>query len=355
MMQRYIPRRIPYRRQGYLAAGSVGALGTAGYAVRGLYHAVRAANRTPRYPNYSLPGAIPVAPPYVPRRILGYRRKAKTFPKKIKSQIKELKRLAESDMGTHIHCIRLTSFTSAAHNAVTYSNWNSINIVNIELALAQLRYYNPEIPATLTQAVGATGSFQKEFYFKKIYTKMTVRNNYQIPIDVSVYACRVRDDTGIEPDTAVTNGLVDVGGPTGTSPLVYPTDSIQFTDLWRIEASKKVMLEPGTQCSLGVPTKSFQYDPSISDSHTEAFQTRFKGLSYLVRLTGCLGHDTVEAEFALNQSKADIYLDTTFEIQYAAGADIKFITIADSSASSFTTGGVVSNKPVADNQSFSIT
>ncbi len=286
------------------------------------------------------------------------KRKRKTVNAKdyqLRKQVKSLKRIAESDMGTHIHRIRLASSAGTpAVNTTSLSDWASVNITNIEAAIAELRYYNPSVPATLTNASGASGSFQKEFYFKRVYSRLRIRNNYQAPCNVIVYPCVPREDTSINPSTTVTNGLTDIGAPTAASDLVYPTDSIQFNDLWRIDKSQRAYLDPGQEMVVSHAGKPFQYDPSLSDSHGLTFQNRFSALSFLLRIVGCISHDSTDtSEVGLAIARVDVFLDTTFEIHYAAGADIKFITISDG-VSTFTNGPLCSNKPVSDNQTYSV-
>lgn len=285
-----------------------------------------------------------------------YRRK-NAVPVKLKSlqnQVKELTRVAESDMGTHIHRIRDVKTMGSADLAIARDVLDLVNITKLEEVLAQLRYYDPAAPTALVNADGTSGSYQKEFYFKRIYSKMTVRNNFQIPHQVRVFFCMPREDTSITPLAAFTNGLTDVGNPTSTSPLVYFNDSPQFRDLWKVVSSKSMWLEPGQQRSLSYSLKPFQYDPSLADSHSLTYQRRYGSLVAFIRLEGPLSHDsTTQTQVGIQQTRLDIYADTTFEVRYSAGADIEYITIDDNSVAA-TAAYVCSNKPVADNQSYSI-
>lgn len=274
--------------------------------------------------------------------------------KNLASQVRQLRRIAESDMGTHIHRIRNTTRIISAVNGIRMDSKILNSFTNIEAVIAELRYYNPSAPTTLLNASGATGSYQKEFFFKRVYCNVEARNNYQVPCKVTLYLIQSKDDTSIVGSSSITNGLTDVGsGLVYTDALLYPTDSPQFVDLYRIVKSVKAELKPADKLSISVDCGSFQYDPSLSDSHALEFQRRFKDMQVLVRLEGVIGHDSVADEQGILQGAVDVVYDTTYEVNYAAGADIKYITL-DNNASSFTNGGLVSSHPVSDNIGYSL-
>lgn len=290
-------------------------------------------------------------------QIRGYRRsKRQSFPTKVKSQIRELKRLADSDTGTHIHRRRDTSSITTTLNGVNHGGWNLNTVVFVEDVLAQLRYYDIKIPGTLLQVDGGTGTFQKEFFYPKIHSKFLIRNNYQVPCKGRFYFVRSKADTNITALTAFTSGLTDVGNPTVTDPLVYLTDSILFNDLYRIVDSYPFFLQAGSEKTYThTDTKGFQFDPSLVDAHALTYQRRYCDLQVIIRLEGVLGHDTVEvAEQTTMVGKLDILYDVVWEVKYAAGADIKTVTIDNNATSSITTAAVCANKPVADLQIYSI-
>lgn len=287
----------------------------------------------------------------------GYRPRRGYVPRKkktLKKQVKELKRYAEADMGTHIYRHKGTTIRSSAVGFMNLTSLTGVNNSAIESAMAGLRYYDPASPATLVTAAAASGTYQKEFLVKRQYSKYLAVNNYQVPAMVTLYVCVPKSDTSLSPQTTFTNGLADVGNPTSSSPLVYLTDSPQFNDLWRIAKSKKAVLQPGESMMVSYSCKEYMYDPSLVDSHSEAYQSRFGAHTLTVRIEGVLGHDSAAAEYGTLQASVDVQEDRVFEIHYAAGADIKTVVINDVSDTSFTNGGVVSNKPVSDNQSYSV-
>ncbi len=277
------------------------------------------------------------------------------MPRKVKGltkQVKELKRLAESDMGTHTQRNRDTWNVVSAVNQQQIISIPSSSLTLLEEVISQLRYYDPTAPTTLVTADGTVGTYQKEFYFSKVHSKILVRNNYQVPCSVSVYSCRPKVDTSISPGSAWSGGLVDIGNPGQTNPLVYLTDSVQFNDLWSIERSKRVILEPGQMCAMTTTAKPFQYDPTLADSHNTQYQKMFQAHSWHLHIQGVIGHDTVEDEQGILQAGVDFVVDNTYIVKYPAGADIVYLHTNDES-STFTNGGVISNKPYTDNQSYS--
>lgn len=281
------------------------------------------------------------------------RGKRRTTNKQICKQIREIRQLAESDTGTHIYRHIATAIFNSSVGQMSISSISGIKKSTIEEALAHLRYYDPSNPGALITASGAVGSYSKEFLFKKMYCRYTVRNNYQVPCKVTLYIVKPKDATSITPAQAFVNGLADLGNPSSTSTAVYLTDSTQFNDLWTIASSKSKTLYAGQEMVISHSAKPFKYDPSTYDSHGLDYNKGFNAFTIVVRVEGVMGHDTVQAQ--VNQLEASVDLEEyrLFEIKYNAGADIKTIYINDIRPANFTNSGVVSNNPVVDNQGYS--
>lgn len=290
----------------------------------------------------------------------GYRGKRKTVRRhkkskisQIASQVRSLQKTSKADMGMLTFRIRSTGRNLSGINSCSYTDVSGVDNTLLELVLQQLRYYDAENPGTLLTAPGTTGSFMKEFYFKKVFNKLLIRNNYQVPCRVAIYNMQVKSDTSITPKTAFTNGLTDVGAPTSTSPIVYPSDSPQFLDLWKIIKTTKVVLQPGEECVLTHLSKTFSYDPSLVDSHAGLYQPRYAGFAFLIRTEGILGHDTSVDEQGILAAGIDWQMDSTLVVEYSAGADIEYVYVTDGS-DTFTNSAVVSSKPVSDNITYSV-
>lgn len=271
----------------------------------------------------------------------------------VKKEIRKLKQIAEADRGTLIYRDRQVSALSSSVNQTGYNEHNCNGATVLETVLGQLRYYNPSAPSSLVTADGTTGTYSKDFVFDTMHFNLVARNNYQVPVECTIYYFRVKVDTNITPNTAFSNGLTDVSSAATTSPLTFVTDSDQVTTLWTIVKSKKRVLNPGTQMSLIHTEKSIKYDPSLHDSHNLEYNRKHRSIVSLVRVEGVIGHDTSAAERGFLQAGVDYYIDKKFVVNYQAGADIKWIHVNNSS-STFTNAGVVSSKPVSDNLSYSV-
>lgn len=274
--------------------------------------------------------------------------------KKVTKSLREVNRKINSGMGVLTHRQRTTGRVVNSVAQQAQLNIAVIHLNYLESVLGQLRYYDPAAPSALVTADGTTGSYSKQFRLT-INTKLVLRNNYQVPTKVTVYLCKCKSDTNIDPVTAFTQGLADVGNPSSSSPLTYVSDSPQFKDLWKILKTTKMELSPGAEMKLTHSEKSFTYDPSVQDSHALTYQTEFKSLAYFVRVEGVLGHDTsVSTEQGFLQSGVDYCIDKIAKVDYQAGADIEFVYVSDASAATFTNNPVISAKPVVDNQNYSV-
>ena len=280
--------------------------------------------------------------------------KKRSMPRRVKGlarQVKELKRLSEADMGTHIHRVRSTMTVEAAPNFQHSDYIVASDVGRLEDVLSRLQYYDPADPTNLIGASGNVGSYHKEFYFSRVHSKLTVRNNYQVPIMVRIYQVTSKDDTSIDPLTAFTSGLIDVGNPASGSPLVFLTDSKQFGDIWRVQRSKNKYLDAGRQCTMSWSAKPFQYDPSLVDAHNQLFQAAYKPCVFVVFVKGIIAHDALAGQQGTCSSGVDVMCDTVFQVNYPAGADIHIVTVDDES-DAFSNGARLTNKPASDVQAF---
>lgn len=269
----------------------------------------------------------------------------------LKKQLKEVKRLAESDMGTHIHRIREITEQNSGDNLQNVSFHSAFDADLCKTVVAQLRYYNPTSPSTLTVADSGAATYQREFYFKRSHSRITLRNNYRVPCLATVYECRPRADTDIDPNTVMSSGLADLSNVSNNSPLVFPHDVIALTDLWRVKRRKRVLLDAGKQCSVSMAAGPYQFDPSLFQLHDLKYMTRFKAGTWLVIIQGVPAHGTSTDVQGIAQSGVEVMVDNTYRVKYPAGADIQFVFITDNS-DSFSSAAVVTNKPISSNQSF---
>ncbi len=283
--------------------------------------------------------------------------KTQSAPSKANTkEIRKIKKKMNHDMARHTHRRRdIAELGPGAVNTKTFDVMEANTQTRLELAMAAFRYYDPATPGTLVTAAAGTGTYQREIYCESFYSKITVRNNYQVPCNVAVYCCRAKGDTDISTHTSITNGLTDQGNPGGNSPMVFPTDSIQFNYLYSIDKSKKAFLQPGQQITVSCVTKPFYYDPSLNDSEGDDHQSRWEDRQWLITVDGPIGHDSAGGiqEVGTLQCGVDCLTDNVWKFTYDAGVQLDDISV-DQNSSTFAVGGVLSNKAVSDNQGFSV-
>lgn len=305
-------------------------------------------------------------PMYKPKGKVAYRssgytkrkaaRRARPSPiGKLTKRVNSLAKSVRSDQARHTHKRRdITAVGSNANESVFFSI-GSWGISEIEASMAYLRYYDPSVPGTLVTADASTGTYQREIHIESVQERLTIRNNYQIPLIYTVYLCTPKDDTSVLPESWLSNGVTDqvVTGGSATSPLLYPTDISMVTKNWKLKRVRYGLLQPGSEVHAMASFGPFNYDPALADTHTMQFQAKFKGHVWGVRFEGRPGHDTTASEFLITQCAAEVMNDRKVVITYDAGTNLDDLSFDNNSDTAFTNAGVVTNKPVADNQSYS--
>lgn len=272
---------------------------------------------------------------------------------KLKSQVRELQKQSKSDQGELIYRARDNLRVTAAVNSQAAGDVLGYSAVTLESVLANCKFFNPSVPGTLTTADLSSGTFQRDIHFKRAMSKIIVRNNYQVPARVRLYGCVAKEDTGITPRTTWVNGLADIGSAVYTDAMTYPSDSRQFTDIYKVAVSLRKTLEPGQECELSYSSKEFDYDPSLYDSHNLAYLSEYGCHGWIIIVEGVMGHDTAADEQGALQAAVDVAIYRNFKVLYPAGANLRLLATSDG-FSTFTNGGVVSSKPVSDNIGYSV-
>lgn len=272
----------------------------------------------------------------------------------LKRELMNLKKTVKSDQATHTHRSRNVTSVGGGVNQVSVQTVGAFRTTDIEAAVANLRYYNPATPGTLTTADGSSGTYSRELHFDYVYEKLTLRNNYQTPCKVKVWMCTPKSDTNYSPTDMFSNGVTDQTISIAvTSPLIYPSDIDYVTDNWKLKHVKSVLIQPGTEIDVSTSFPSFNYDPGQVDYHNLSYQSKYKAHTWLVRVEGALGHDTVATEYSTLSGRVDCLADRKVKITYDAGCNLNDYSETNNADTTFTTAGVVSNKAVADNQGYS--
>lgn len=274
----------------------------------------------------------------------------------LKKQVKNIKQQLQHDFAYHTNR-RIDSgvMLCSENQQQIYNLQTGTSVSYIEAAMALLRYYNPSAPGTLVTADASTGTYTRNVTIKNIGVKFRFKNNYQVPVNLVLYECYVKDDTSISPGTTVSNGLADqcISSPGVSGMYVYPTDSNQFNDIWSVKKTTQWLLQPGSAKNYTMNTGSFAYDPSLIDSHALTYQKGNKGAVLMIRIFGDPGHDTVNGEYGTTDAGCDWTAVISTKIEYDAGTSLNDFSY-DNNLDVFTNGSVCSNKPVSDNQGFEI-
>lgn len=281
-------------------------------------------------------------------------KKAK-ISKAVKKELTSIKKSLASDQAIHTYRRRDTTSVGCNVNEVANSTFYGYDTTTVESETANLRYYDPGTNALVTNNVG-TNTYNQLIHFKSCHDKVTVRNNYQVPAQVTLYVATPRSDTSISPTSFYSNGIADqvVGSGAVTSPLLYLSDMKDVTSNWFMKVKGKKLLQPGQQMVASHEFGSFDYNPSQVDTHNLSYQKKYKGHVWVIRIEGCIAHDTSAAEYTTTAAQVDVVTDRKRVITYDAGSSLEDFSYANNASSSFTNAGVLSNKPVSDNQSFSV-
>lgn len=271
---------------------------------------------------------------------------------RLDKQVKDIKYRLNNDMATHtnrnIDVLRIKS--DFGEQKLTHIEMNTST--RLEGAVANLRYYDPSNPATLITADGAAGGYSRQLTIRNVNCTTTFRNNFLVPANLVIYEVVPRDDTSLDPESTVINGMVDQYqiSPTTTQPNTYPSDIDQFREIWRIVKTTKKKLQAGMECEYKYNSGKYTFDPSVFDSHPFNYQKQYKASVLLIKVYGDLCHSsTAAAQIGLMEASLDVWTIRTVQIEYDAGTSLNDYSIEDNSTSAFSSP-VLSNKAEAIQQ-----
>jgi len=306
---------------------------------RSLWNRASAAYRTTRTA-VGMAKAAAAAGAYVGYK-LGFKRKARRparrmKPKRavkgnsLKKQVARIQQQLSTQTGTYTQKTRVYGavLTSAAGECA-YHVQSMNSVVNLSAVIDAVKYFNPSVPGTLISVDMTAPTFQQEVLFTKSYLNCLVRNNYSVPCKVTVYMLRSKTDNSISPTTAMSSSLTDQSNATIASPLIYPTDCHEFNDLWRIEKSQTVTLQPGKEFTYSMASKPFKFDPPLADDVSTTYQPKYHGNACMIRLDGVLGHGATSGIKYLSAG-IDYRFEKIYTVKYPAGINVQYTEIVDS-------------------------
>lgn len=230
-------------------------------------------------------------------------------------------------------------------------------VSDLESVLAQCKYFNPATPGTLTTGSQASGTYSRTSLFDSVTMAMNIRNNYQSDISLKLYLCTNKEDTAKSVETAITDSVADnyYGAVTGSDDAgCFISDLALVHDLYKVKQVMSKRLKSGQEVTYSHSVGPFSYDSATVDSHNLAYQKAYKSFQVLVVIRGCLAHDPIVAnQVGSIEGGVDVRYDTIFKVSYNAGINIKYCFV-DNLTTGSSNGFVQSQKPIVDNQPYSI-
>ena len=322
------------------------------YYLNNAYHAAKLGYQAHQYMSKKYPKNTKVTNPKG-KRLRGGGKKPKP-----NAPVKKAIRNLQHSVGLHesIHTRRqissgnITTNDNEANYLLLQANRSS----DLESAMTLFRYFNPATAGTLTTADPTSGTYSREIQVDNVSVHINLRNNYQVPVRCRVYTVTPKDDTSVTPTSAFTQGMTDqyITSPGLTSLTSYPSDIKQFNELWKIVDTTNYLIQPGSEKELKYNTGRFDYNSSVQDSHALSFQKQWKAVCFMVRIEGVLAHDSAGTLVGLSDAGLDWIMRRTWTFRYDAG--IKLHDFSEDVDVDDITVPLVSNKPLADNQSYSI-
>ncbi len=278
---------------------------------------------------------------------------AKPYKKTLTAKVANLTKTVNLSLATHTHRRRVVEAILAVANQQTFQTIQ-VNTKNLlEGAMTTFRYYNPEDPSVLVTTNEAVGAFHRDIIVKSFWTRLSIRNNYQVPADIRAYLCVPKKDTSLSPTEMFQEGVDENQSPATTisaSVLMHLTDSDIFNELFTIKKSVSKTLQAGSTCSLSYVANNWTYDPSLADDHANTYVRANRGCAWVVFVNGVLSHGTSDT-ICLGAAKIDTLVDTKWVFQYDAGTNLSDYSISDN-VNEPAGNPTVSNKPISGQQVF---
>lgn len=221
-------------------------------------------------------------------------------------------------------------------------------------ALTVVPYFDSST-GTIVNVDVSSPLYQNAFRFSSTFIKATLLNNTMTSIQLRVGIMIPRNDTAFGPLAAFSAGLTDIG-ISAVDPLVRFSDSQALKDLWSWAPGtfKMVTLSPGGHYDISMSLPAYDYEVATSQLEEDvSYKVADRPAVLVYQALGAM-HTDVKDHTEINYGEANVTVTAivTRKITYAAGANIqRTILVNDDTSSTFTTGGVQANQPVAGLQS----
>ncbi len=251
----------------------------------------------------------------------------------LKKRVAALNRSVEMLNGEMIY--RSVAYTSgeAAQNTGHIINTSLGSKTAIQLALAELRYYDPQNASALVNTSFAAGAYSKSISFTSMSFKARYRANNKMGLRYTIYLCHPKVDNANTVGTDWTAfALNTIYSETSSEKSIvsFPSDIRALGIAWNIKRVKKGYLRPGqfVEYSYSYDKPWLFNDAYIEDQALE-YQKNLHSAFIMIKIQGPIAFDTTNA--ALGRARTEIICEcvSTYRVKYDAGADIKYVVISD--------------------------
>lgn len=218
-------------------------------------------------------------------------------------------------------------------------------------AMASMRFYDPATNALVTanpSVLTAATNIQCS-----VFTKMKLRNNYVVPVEITLIYARPKILTSDSIGTSFANSMTDQQNPSITSGLVNVSDALQLKKEWSIKMTKKLTLDAGKEVDYAVLVNKFKWMPSFYDTNTEAYNPKANGYNWYLRVYGVMAHIDTAITQGRSPAAVDWEEDVTYVFTYDAGVALKDYVVTNGGTAIATAN--VGACPIPDNVVFSYT
>lgn len=250
------------------------------------------------------------------------------------------------------------------------ATFNSMTAADLALLGAYMQYLDPVTGLVAFNAL-AVSTYDLRLMVRYHYS-IAFKNNGQSPLRmiVSKYKCVSACQSGHDREgehAAWMDGQTQLYGSalgTKVTDPDIPALSIAASDSyastkWAPAGRKTVSLDAGQTYFCKLTSPWFEYSTQEQDDHAaDLWRPALLSQCFVVEVHGGMGHDTVTGgEVSYLQALVDYVMYKTISVRYDGGLERSLYLYGGNSSSfvtsAFTTAGVSSSKPVADNIGFS--
>lgn len=214
---------------------------------------------------------------------------------------------------------------SCTPSQATYQNVDGNKTSFVETILGNVKYWDSgSSPAGFVEknVNASTGDGYDKLHFKSCYSVLHVKNSYQYPVEVRIYAVRPKSDTNTPPTTEFSNSVAEETNVGDASPYIYPTEIKEFQRAYDIITVRKKILQSGAVFKDTCSTKNFYYNPQFQAGVTEQHQPRLGAYTFMIRVAGVISHDDTADPgrlYGTGPGRVDYHIKTVWQMKYNSG------------------------------------